>query len=63
MLTREIWEAINRAWLVIADRSSPGGTQATLNMVEQLKADGRLVIPVGKSGETQTLYRCERTAD
>jgi uncharacterized alpha-E superfamily protein len=41
VLTREIWEAINRAWLVIADRSSPGGTQATLNMVEQLKAETR----------------------
>jgi uncharacterized alpha-E superfamily protein len=41
MLTREIWEAINRAWLLIRDRSSPGGTQSTLNMVEALKAETR----------------------
>ena len=32
-------------------------------LVEQLKAGGRLVIPVGRAGETQTLYRCECTAD
>ena len=41
VLTREIWEAINRAWLRIRDRASPGGTQATLNMVEELKAEIR----------------------
>ena len=40
-MTREVWEAINRAWLDIRDRSSPGGTQATLNFVETLKADTR----------------------
>lgn len=40
-MTREAWEAINRAWLDIRDRSSPGGTQATLNLVETLKADTR----------------------
>jgi protein-L-isoaspartate(D-aspartate) O-methyltransferase len=32
-------------------------------LVDQLKAGGRLVVPVGRAGETQTLYRCERTAD
>jgi protein-L-isoaspartate(D-aspartate) O-methyltransferase len=32
-------------------------------LVDQLKTGGRLVIPVGKPGETQTLYRCERMAD
>lgn len=41
VLTREIWEAINRAWLLIRDRTSPGGTQSTLNMVEELKAETR----------------------
>jgi uncharacterized alpha-E superfamily protein len=41
VLTREIWEAINRAWLHIRDRASPGGTQSTLNMVEELKAEIR----------------------
>ena len=41
VLTREIWEAINRAWLLIRDRTSPGGTQSTLGMVEELKAETR----------------------
>jgi len=38
VLTREVWEAINRAWLTIRDRTSPGGTQSTLNLVEDLKS-------------------------
>jgi uncharacterized alpha-E superfamily protein len=40
-LTREVWEAINRAWLMIHDRTSPGGVQGTLNLVEELKAELR----------------------
>ena len=40
-LTREVWEAINRAWLMIQGRTSPGGVQATLNLVEELKAETR----------------------
>lgn len=40
-ITRDAWEAINRAWLNIRDRSSPGGTQTTLNLVEELSADTR----------------------
>jgi len=40
-LTREVWEAINRAWLMIHARASPGGVQATLNLVEELKAELR----------------------
>ncbi len=40
-LTREVWEAINRAWLMIQNRTSPGGVQATLNLVEELKAETR----------------------
>jgi uncharacterized alpha-E superfamily protein len=40
-LTREAWEAINRAWLSVRGRSSPGGVQATLNMVEGIKAETR----------------------
>ena len=40
-ITREVWEAINRAWLDIRNRTSPGGVQATLNLVETLKADTR----------------------
>lgn len=31
-------------------------------LVAQLKFGGRLVIPVGSAGDTQTLYRCERTS-
>ena len=40
-LTREVWEAINRAWLMIHARASPGGVQGTLNLVEELKAELR----------------------
>lgn len=40
-ITREVWEAINRAWLDIRSRSSPGGVQATFKLIETLKADTR----------------------
>ncbi len=40
-LTAEVWQAINRAWLIIRDRTSPGGVQATMNLVEELKAEIR----------------------
>jgi uncharacterized alpha-E superfamily protein len=40
-LSREAWEAINRAWLAIRSRASPGGTQATLAMVDTLHAEVR----------------------
>jgi uncharacterized alpha-E superfamily protein len=40
-ITREAWEAINRAWLSVRDRTSPGGAQATLNLVEAIKAETR----------------------
>lgn len=40
-LSVEVWQAINRAWLIIRDRSSPGGSQATLNLVDDLKAEIR----------------------
>jgi len=40
-LSREVWEAINRAWLAIQGRASPGGVQQTLNLVEELKAATR----------------------
>ncbi len=41
LLTREVWEAINRVWLILRDRSSPGGTQATLHLIEEIKAETR----------------------
>lgn len=40
-LSREAWETINRSWSSIRDRSSPGGTQATLNLIDQVKAETR----------------------
>jgi uncharacterized alpha-E superfamily protein len=40
-LTREGWEAINRVWLMIQGRTTPGGVQTTLNLVEELKAELR----------------------
>jgi uncharacterized alpha-E superfamily protein len=40
-LTREAWEAINRVWLMIHARTSPGNVQATLSLVEELKAELR----------------------
>jgi uncharacterized alpha-E superfamily protein len=40
-LSREVWEAINRAWLMIRDRTSPGSVPATLSLAEELKAETR----------------------
>lgn len=38
-LTRDAWTSINRAWLLFGNRSSPGGTTATLNLVEAVKVE------------------------
>jgi uncharacterized alpha-E superfamily protein len=40
-LTREVWEAINRSWQTVRGRTSPGGTQSTLNLIEEVKAETR----------------------
>lgn len=40
-LSREAWEAINRAWLIIRSRASPGGSQATIALVDALRAELR----------------------
>lgn len=40
-LTAEVWQAINRAWLDVGDRTSPGGIQSTLALVDTLKANSR----------------------
>lgn len=40
-LSREAWETVNRAWTGVRDRSSPGGTQATLSLIDQVKAEAR----------------------
>lgn len=36
-LTRDAWTTINRAYLLFGNRSSPGGTAATLSLVEAVK--------------------------
>lgn len=38
-LTRDAWTSINRAWLIFGNRSSPGGTAATLSLVEAVKVE------------------------
>ncbi|WP_157215660.1 alpha-E domain-containing protein [Flavisphingomonas formosensis] len=40
-LSREAWEAINRAWLGLRDRSTTGGSQSTLSLAEAIKAEAR----------------------
>lgn len=40
-LSREAWEAINCAWLGLRDRSSTGSAQATLALVDAVKAETR----------------------
>ncbi|MGQ0588368.1 MAG: alpha-E domain-containing protein [Sphingosinicella sp.] len=35
------WEQINRAWLLVRDRAKPGGPQATMNLVDSLRAEFR----------------------
>jgi uncharacterized alpha-E superfamily protein len=53
-LTVEVWEAINRAWLIIRDRTKPGGVQASLNLVDSLKAEIR-----GFEGALSRMLRSE----
>lgn len=38
-LTRDAWTSINRAWLLFSTRSSPGGTAATIGLVEAVKVE------------------------
>lgn len=53
-LSREGWETINRAWLSVRGRTSPGGTQAALNLVEALKAEA-----LGFEGAVARMLRSE----
>ncbi|MBA3677668.1 MAG: alpha-E domain-containing protein [Sphingosinicella sp.] len=53
-LSREAWEAINRAWLSVSGRSSPGGAQAALNLVEAIKAE-----TLGFEGAVARMLRSE----
>lgn len=40
-LSRDAWEAINRAWLFLRGRASTGGSQTTLSLVEHIRAETR----------------------
>jgi uncharacterized alpha-E superfamily protein len=53
-LSREGWEAINRAWLSVRGRTSPGGAQAALNLVEAIKAE-----TLGFEGAVSRMLRSE----
>ncbi|MEG3180432.1 alpha-E domain-containing protein [Sphingomonas sp. LT1P40] len=55
-LTREAWTAVNRLWLLFANRSSPGGAAATLNLVEGVMAEAR-----GFEGAVHRMMRNEAT--
>lgn len=53
-LTQEVWEAINRTWLTLGNRTNPGGIQGTVNLVEEIKAETR-----GFEGALQHMLRTE----
>lgn len=55
-LTREAWTAINRLWLLFANRSSPGGAASTLSLVEGVMAEAR-----GFEGAIHRMMRNEAT--
>jgi uncharacterized alpha-E superfamily protein len=53
-LSQEVWEAINRAWMTLGNRTNPGGIQATVDMIEEVKAETR-----GFEGALQHMLRTE----
>lgn len=53
-LTQEVWEAINRTWLMLGNRTNPGGIQGTVNLVEEIKAETR-----GFGGALEHMLRTE----
>ena len=55
-LTREAWTAINRLWLLFANRHSQGGAASTLNLVEGVMAEAR-----GFEGAIHRMMRNEAT--
>jgi uncharacterized alpha-E superfamily protein len=40
-LSRDAWEAINRAWLGLRGRATTGSSQSTLNIIEAIRAETR----------------------
>jgi uncharacterized alpha-E superfamily protein len=53
-LSRDAWEAINRPWLSLRDRTTLGGTSGTLALVETMKAEAR-----GFEGALHRMLRSE----
>jgi uncharacterized alpha-E superfamily protein len=53
-LSQEVWEAINRTWLCLANRASTTGIQSTVNLVDEIKAESR-----GFEGALQHMLRTE----
>ena len=53
-LSQEVWEAINRCWMRLGDRTNPGGIQGTVNLVDEIKAETR-----GFEGALQHMLRTE----
>jgi uncharacterized alpha-E superfamily protein len=56
-LTREAWEAINRAWLDLRNRKTVDGAADTLGMTERLRAEAR-----GFEGALHRMLRNEASA-
>ena len=53
-LTQEVWEAINRTWQILGSRTNPGGIQATVNLIEEIKAETR-----GFEGALENMLRTD----
>jgi len=56
-LTRDAWEAINRAWLALRDLSDTGGYEETLRLTEMIRAEAR-----GFEGALHRMLRNENYA-
>lgn len=53
-LTRDVWEAINRAWLALRNLATPGGYEETLALTAMIRAETR-----GFEGALQRMLRNE----
>jgi uncharacterized alpha-E superfamily protein len=53
-LSQEVWQAINRTWLTLRDRSAPGGIQATVDLMGEIQAETR-----GFEGALEHMLRTE----
>jgi len=53
-ISSEAWATINRAWLSVRSRTSPGGAQAALHLVEGIKAE-----TLGFEGAVARMLRSE----